>query len=112
MGEASTIAELRERIDILEEENRQLQEALYPDEMSPMWRYGLTKCEIALFNRLLQTELATRETLVNVLEATTRKPGAQRTVDVMMHKIRRKLKHSPHKIHTVWGIGYRLEKCQ
>lgn len=103
------VREQQSRIEQLEEENRQLKELLMPDEFEGL-EYGLTKTESLLFARLKRYELATKETLLQVVEAVNRTEQDIKSIDVWICYLRKKLRHSPYVITTVWGRGYKLEK--
>jgi len=108
MSDVATITRMRERIETLEEENRQLKASVIPDASSQTWRLGLTKTQSAMFERLEKSEMATREALLSVIEQTTGQPSNPKSLDTMIHYMRRRLKGSGHQIRTVWGVGYRL----
>lgn len=100
--------QLRAQLETVQEENRQLKKALTPDENSISWRYGLTKTQMAMFRRLEQSEMATREALLNVVEVTNGHESSEKSLDTMIHYMRKRLRGSEYSIRTVWGVGYRL----
>ena len=105
----NVIRQLRERIDYLEEENRQLREELAPQVALPRdWR--LTGTEEKLFRHLIGRPVLTRASLMVALYA-DRPAGdvpSAKCLDVFVFKLRQKL--APHgvRIDTVWRTGFRL----
>ena len=105
----NVIRRMRERIDYLEEENRQLREQLAPPVALPReWR--LTGMEETLFRHLVGRPVVSRASLMDALYSD--RPAADipsaKCLDVFVFKLRRKL--APHgvKIETVWRTGFRL----
>jgi hypothetical protein len=110
------IAELRERVDELEEELRQLKDSLAPPDNPFIGKFGLTKQLAAVLFCLYRTEIATTEHL----DAVTARYGqvyAGRKGDdwaitvrtkVAVTKLRKKLKPYGVEFETVWGVGYSM----
>ena len=106
----AVIRSLRDRIDLLEEENRQLREAaealvIFP----PSWR--LAEMEAKLLSALMRarTGCMSHESLLTALY------GLEPDVDieiirVWVYRVRKKLRAAavPVEIHAVWGQGIRL----
>ena len=105
------IAQLSEQVSYLSEENRQLREALYPPDDSEAYTFGLSKVQLALFQRL-QRGFAARESLIGTMAAVTGGYAGDTTLSVQIGRLRKKLKPHGYNIETVWGIGYRLEKSR
>lgn len=110
MTMASELQLLRAELETVREENRQLKEILTPDENSHSWRLGLSKTQIAMFERLERTEIASREALLSVIEATNGSVSSDKSLHAIIHYMRKRLKGSGYLIKTVWGVGYRLVK--
>jgi hypothetical protein len=110
------IAELRERVDELEEELRQLKESLAPPDNPFIGKLGLTKQLAAVLFCLYRTEMATTQHL----DAVTARYGqvyAGRKGDdlaitirtkVAVTKLRKKLEPFGVEFETVWGVGYSM----
>ena len=108
--QSGIIAQQLDRISYLEEQVRQLREAVYPRPESYPWRLNLSKSQAALFVRLTRTEIARHEDLVHTLEQVTNRPANLNLLRVQVTKMRNRLKasDSPYRIENVWGVGYRL----
>ncbi|WP_311276144.1 helix-turn-helix domain-containing protein [Methylobacterium sp. WCS2018Hpa-22] len=102
------IRRLRDRLDLLEEENRQLRENAKLTFQAPAeWR--LTNKENAFFAALHQARgqvLPLERILVAVYGNEV--DVSDRIVSVMVLKLRRKLQPFGVDIRTAWGIGYSL----
>jgi DNA-binding response OmpR family regulator len=72
----------------------------------------LTATEYAILAAIARRRGApvTRQTLVELLDGD--KDGAERTLDVHVSRVRKKLGEAGTQIVTVWGIGYRLGKSE
>jgi hypothetical protein len=106
------LAALRERVDLLEEENRQLRTAYLPH----TGRFGclpLSPSECLLVAALVDTQkgsTCTTEYLANCLAIANRhsNPIQDRTVSVYVCNIRKKI--APLTIRTAWGTGYYFDE--
>lgn len=103
------IAKLRERIDELEEENRQLKQRSVPDAVFPM-RWRLTEREDTFLRVLLAAPgVSSRETLLDAAYNQNADTPELKIVDVFICKLRKKLAPDGIAITTVWGRGFWLE---
>lgn len=110
--QSQTVHRQTDRIVHLEEEVRQLREAIYPIPDEYPWELGLSKCQTALFLRLAKTVLVRHEDLLNTLEQATGRPSSESSLKVLIWKMRRRFEKTgaPYRIVNVWGVGYRLTK--
>lgn len=102
---------LRARVAELEEENRQLREALVPAdfEVSSIGGVHLPRKAARVFACLRKHGVVSKAQLFTALFGV----GAEqdpKNVDVYIYKLRRKLKPLGFRIETVWGQGYRLKE--
>ena len=106
------VAQHTNRISELEEEVRQLREAVVPSGSEYPHELGLTRCQVALFKRLSKTKIVHHQDLLFVLEQTTGRPSCQNILRTQISKMRARLAkaESPYEIMLVWGVGYRLAK--
>lgn len=110
IGEVSpTERRLRAEIERLDEENRWLRDLLAPPGFLPAI-FPLTATEERAFKALLSREQWTRESLLAsiYLDANESDIPDIKIIDVMICKIRKKLKHLGIEIETFWGKGYRI----
>lgn len=109
---AAETQRLRDRIAVLEG-------MLGLDLRAPL-EFRLTNLEARLFGVVLQRGMASRETLMAALyydRPTDRDEPEIKIVDVVVCKIRKKLKPFGIDLLTIWGQGYRLspedrERCK
>lgn len=106
----SGLQALRDRVELLEEENRQLRASISPAELAAPTEWKLTPAEDAVFRRLRKGGPVTREAIEFALKNT----GYSRTeycspnmASVYIHKLRKKLP-AHWDIVSVWGVGYEL----
>jgi len=107
------IAALRERIEVLEEENRQLRALRLP----PVTQYlglGLSNTERVVMATLMSTAaLCTRDYLLDCVVLSRVRPSSvePKTIDVMLCRARKKLAAIgfPRVIETEWGEGWRIK---
>lgn len=100
---------LQERVEILEEENRQLKSALNGGEAAlPDWFPHLTKLETTLFRTLIARRIVTREAAMLALYSDRPSPPMDKIIDVWIVKLRAKLSPMGIVIDTVWGQGWSL----
>jgi hypothetical protein len=106
---------LRDRIDELEEQLRQLQETLVPEKNPFAIIIGNSRQQAALLLGLYKLKFASYKYLDCITEQTStssrKTEGANITnrTKVAVFKIRRKLKKYGIKIHASWGEGYYLD---
>jgi hypothetical protein len=107
------IKQLRERIEELEEELRQLREAIAPAD-NPFLRV-MSRQNAALLMGLYSRRTATYA-LLDAIGSETGRLGrgegedyAHHRVKVAMHKLRKKLREHGIEFYTVTGIGYYLD---
>lgn len=89
-----------------------------PDEMLDLYVaqvFGATHLEAGVLIPLLRRPEARRESIHDFIES--RRPGADvatdiKMVDVVVHKLRKKLKKFDIQIVTKWGWGYKIEPDQ
>lgn len=106
MNQLQEIATLREKVDELTEENRQLREAMYGP--LPPLRHLLTPSEGRLLSGLYRASgVATREALCIAISDDMGECH-HKVLDVLICKIRKKL--APHgvEIQTVRNVGFEL----
>lgn len=102
---------LLERIDELNEENRQLRAALLPEPVAAGYRgIRLTRQERHVLAALVASEgLTTHDKLVDRIELMSGRPTAGRKhLAVNICRLRKALAPAGIEIHTVWGDGYGL----
>ncbi|MEO1989650.1 MAG: helix-turn-helix domain-containing protein [Martelella sp.] len=106
------VIELRRERDELAERNRQLQEALCGlEDISEALRFGLTPSELTIFQVLKRHQCAGREQLMAALYGARPNdapdPGV---IDVMICKLRRKIRLRGYAITGHYGLGWQLKK--
>ena len=103
------IAALRDEVDLLQEQVRQLRAALVNDEIDiPCW-YRLTRQEERVYRHLLTRKMVTEESITQALYSDALELPSSKIVNVWICKLRAKLKPHGIKIVTHWGKGYSLE---
>ena len=113
MFDIDTILKLRERIGVLEEELRQLREAIAPAD-NPFLRV-MSRQHASLLMGLYSKGIATYAFLDAIGSETGRlgrgegEDYAHHRVKVAMHKLRKKLREHGIEFYTVTGIGYYLD---
>lgn len=110
----TSIRFLRGRIDELVEENRQLREALQPEENSIFWQLdGLSPAQRVMMQKLSKSPVVTRESLTDAIAACNKTEITNpQTLNVLVSRLRKKLKGTKYSVEPVWGIGYRLEVAE
>lgn len=106
---ADEIARLRDRVAELEEENRQLREALAPAELivSPLDGVHMPRQMAILFACLRKRGVASKRQLCTAAFGVG---GGQdpKGIHVYIYKLRQVVEPLGFRIETVWGQGYRL----
>jgi hypothetical protein len=103
------LVRLREQVDTLSEENRQLKEALSPSTPDWGWRFGLTRQQTIVLDRLLTVQLWTREQALAVMEMNRIREGDAldpKLPDVVLVSVRRQLAFLGAKIHRQHSVGW------
>lgn len=104
---AMNIYQLQNRVEELEEEVRQLREALTPlDEVPAEW--GLNPAEKRLYLTLAKGGVIRRSACVYAV--TEGRDIGSKILDVRMHYLRRKLAPSGFVIINIFGEGYELKR--
>lgn len=105
-----TTQQLRDRIDELEEENRQLRALLVPRLVLPP-ECGLTAIEERFVSILLRQapRVVRYDALHDSLYSGPNDAPGERIIHVMLNHIRKKLARFEVKITTVWGIGLYID---
>ena len=110
MSDAAHIRRLRDRIDYLEEENRQLHERLAKYVTLPTkWR--LNRSEATVFGELISTSVVSKERIMDALYGHRPDcdwPESGKIIDVHICNLRRKLKPFNVRIDTVHSRGWML----
>jgi len=99
---------LQREVETLRERVRQLEDALTPSAGLPL-EWGLTATEARLFSAIAGREMATKQYLMTALYSD--RPDEEpeiKIVDVLVCKIRKKLRPFGVEIKTIWGQGYML----
>ena len=101
---------LRARIDELEERVRQLEAELKPAGVPAPLAWGLTALEADLFRFLWKRKVVAKQSIWFALYGHEPDDAPDiKIVDVLLCKIRKKIKGSGIVIRTVWGAGVALE---
>ena len=101
---------MRERLDLVLEENKRLREELVPSEpFFPLrWRLTATESKILAFLMARAPMFRSKEQILDAVRRDHRNPPMPKIVDVYMTKIRAKVHHHGILIETKWGVGYGL----
>lgn len=104
---------LRERIDYLEAENAQLRKQLAVDvldEFAVRCRaaFELTATEARILNVLMRRTQVSKASMFEALYGDRLAGPEPKVLDVMVHKLRRKIGARGIHIETIWGVGLRL----
>lgn len=106
----AVIRSLRDRLDLLEEENRQLREAAEALVVFPR-SWGLAEMEVKFLSALMRsrTGCLSKEALLTALYG-LEWDVQEKIIDVWACKVRKKLAATglPLQVRTVWGRGYEL----
>jgi two-component system cell cycle response regulator CtrA len=103
--EADYITAVEAENELLRERVAQLEAMLGLRFDAPV-EFDLTPKESKIFGMLMKRELATKETLMQVLYADQVEEPEMKIVDVFVHKIRKKLERFGIPIETKWGLGW------
>ena len=109
--DAAAIA-LRERIEELEEENRQLRALRLPSTV-PYSGFGFTGTERIVFAALMAGDrICSTDYLLDcvMLSSTTKSAMQPKTITIIIHRLRKNLRGMgfPGVIETDWGLGWRI----
>ena len=96
-----------DELDQLREENRQLRALLVDAQPTPK-EWGLTRQEQWVYRCLAARAVATRDQIYQA--ASAGKVQDEQIVNVLVYRIRRKLKPHGIGITNHWGVGYSLER--
>ena len=103
------VARLRDEIELLQEQVRQLRAALLNNEVDiPCW-YRLTEKEERLYRHLLSRRMVTTSSITQALYNDALEFPNSDIVGVWICKLRKKLKPHGINIITHWGKGFSLE---
>jgi DNA-binding response OmpR family regulator len=106
---------LRDRISELEEENRQLRQALCPSDNPFVGKVKLSPQQTAVLYALYRAKIASYGYLDKVMseassyDRSTEGGAIQLRLKVTVSKMRQSLKGLDIHIHTSWGLGYYLD---
>ena len=105
------IADLRERIEILEEENRQLRaEIRFAGPLPEGW--SLSPSEQELMRALMVRPFLSREAAVSAVYGDRDEPeNPHECIGVFMSRLRQKLRPRGIEIKTRWGFGFFLPEA-
>jgi hypothetical protein len=111
------VQSLRDRIDYLEEEIRQLREQIAPENNPFLGKFDLTRQQAAMLLCLYKSDIATTENLDAVTLTYAHKYTIRASDDslvnlrtkVIIFKLRQKLKDHGVTFRCVWGIGYSMD---
>jgi DNA-binding response OmpR family regulator len=98
---------LREERDLLKEQVAFLTSALMGDDPLPL-DWNLTESEERIMRVILAREYASKDAIMAALYWDKDEPGEEKIIDVMVCKIRKKLKPHGIDIKTHWGRGHYL----
>ncbi len=108
MTQGHLAAVIAER-DTLAERVRQLEAVIFDLAWHPS-EWEVTPQEAVVLNLLSLRAIATNDAILQVLNADRDDGGAEfRIINVLIHRLRRKLCRHGIAIHNVWGTGYRLD---
>ncbi len=100
----------QERIELLEERIRQLEDILSPRSVPVRVEWRLTQSEARVFSHLTTREQATKQSIMLAMYSDRIDVEPEiKIVDVFVCKLRKKLKPFGIEIQTVWGAGYALK---
>lgn len=94
---------LRAKVDFLES-------ILYGDQGRWEREFGLTNGEAVIFCALVRRSIATHESILSALDYRFGNDPEQKTVTVMVHRLRQKVGRKGITINTIRGTGYSLDE--
>ncbi|MBY6243880.1 helix-turn-helix domain-containing protein [Methylosinus sp. Sm6] len=101
--------EVRERIETLEEENRQLRDMLKPPTTYPAeWRLTPQEADILSILAARAPNAISKTALYEAFTWDNDDPPDPKIIDVLVCKLRAKLKDLHIEIETIWGFGLRM----
>lgn len=105
-------ANLRDRLEIAEEENRQLRELLEPEAFLPP-EFGLSATESRIVELLVRRSptVVSKQRLYDVIYFGVDDPPEPKVLDVLICKIRSKLKSFGLDLKTKWGDGFWIDRA-
>lgn len=99
----------KNRIGLLEERVRQLEEALAPSDVLARPEWCLTGSEARVFSHLTTRDVATKQSIMMAIYSNRIDENPEiKIVDVFVCQMRKKLMLFGIEIATVWGQGYAL----
>jgi len=101
----------RDEVETLKERVRQLEEALLPVVSVPL-EWQLTKVERRAYACLASRPLASKDALMIALYAGAREEPNVKHLDLVVHRLRKKLEPFGFKIKASWGEGWRLSRSR
>lgn len=102
---------LRDRVDELEEEVRQLREQLVPPlEFPSAWRLTQSEASVLAFLYARNPHAMSRERVLSAVWGHCEDCPSEKIIDVVIGKMRMKLKHTGIVIDTRWGGGFALSR--
>ena len=101
----------QDEVETLRERVRQLEEALMPPLPVPV-EWQLTKVERRAYACLASRPLASKDALMIALYAEAREEPHLKHLDLVVHRLRKKLEPFGYKIKASWGEGWRLSKSR
>lgn len=105
----TTALEIRELVETLQEENRQLREMLKPPTTYPAeWRLSQQEVELLTILAARAPSAMSKSLIYDALFFDKDEPPQPKIVDVVVSKLRSKLKTLGVEIETIWGFGYRM----
>ena len=104
------VADLRETLAVLREENRQLRELLRHDSVDVPLEWGLTRTQRIVFRLLVSREWVTPEAFAAAAYShrSDGGPDSVKNLRGQIHKIRRKTARYGVHIKSIYGVGFRL----
>jgi len=103
------IARLRDEIELLQEQVRQLRALLVDEETKVPPEYKLTRAEERLYRHMMARSIVTVDSMLVAIYGDSDDAPHGNIISVFIHKIRKKL--PPHGIEIVnyWGRGYGIK---
>ena len=100
----------KNRIEMLEERIRQLEDTLSPQTAQVRVEWSLTQSEARVFAHLTTREQATKQSIMLAMYSDRIDIEPEiKIVDVFICRMRKKLKPFGIEILTIWGAGYALK---